>query len=340
MKKFFVFFIFLFSCYNDDKQYDVNFIVEERKIDFFKKEENTTKIELNITNFINDIYNFITRNFQKVIENEIILCEESILTLKEEWGYSYCDVLRNNAKNNCIEQRKIIPDYLKKVCSIIVLESFRVNFDWLLVLAIIKTESNFGIIKKENDQYYVSQDVCTKEINKENVIITQEQCRKENAKKIEFKKNGNKICAFILEDKKDKLVINTCLYGEAGLLQLITPNYYSNRIIPGTNLSIPSGTILERMNYINNNLEASIKIGIEELIAHRNMFPFKEREKWWFWISSYNTGSKNRCTKQWKKYSTKIYKNYIKICQNENIKRYFGYRCNDLRNYIFFWEEC
>jgi hypothetical protein len=329
--------VFLLSC--DGKTLkSADFI--DIKLNFVATmQEKTEKIELpNIVDYINSGYNYFLSVGKKIIEKEISLCEESVLFLKEEWNNSFCDVLRDEAKEDCLKQREAVPSYVKELCTITVAESFRTNIDWLLVLAVMKNESNFGIIKKKNDEYYVSQDVCEREINKRNVGTTTDDCKKDSARRIEFISSGNRVCVYILSETKSKYIINTCLHGEAGVLQLITPNYYSRRVIPGTEETIPDGSTLERRMFINENLEASIKIGIDELIIHRDIFPERERVKWWSWISCYNIGSTNRCSKQWRVYSTKILKNYSLICQNESVRNYFSRRCDDLNNYIYWWD--
>lgn len=338
MMKLFILFLtllFLPSC-SEKSLKSADFFV--KKYEIVVEKEETKRIELpNIVDYINKGYSFFSSVVQEIMRKEISLCEESVLFLKEEWNNSFCDVLKDEAKKDCLKQREAVPSYIRELCTITILESFRTNIDWLLVLSVMKNESNFGIIKKRDNQYYVSQDVCEREINKRNVGSTTNDCKKDSARRIEFISSGNKVCVYILSETRNKYIINTCLHGEAGVLQLITPNYYSERVIPGTERMIPDGSMLERRAFINGDLEASIKIGIEELIIHRDIFPERERNKWWNWISCYNIGSTNRCSRQWHVYSSKILKNYALLCQNEDVQKYFNYRCDSLKNYIYWW---
>jgi hypothetical protein len=341
MKKFLAFLMLLtlIGCNSsiENKVKTIHFSYQKpQQIETIKEEIKLPNIFKSINEFLEESIKFI----QWTLQERANLCFEGVYELKKEWKNEFCDSLLGDAKEDCLNQRKNIPNYIEEFCSILSYETLINNFDMLLVMAVIKNESNFGIIKKGDDgNYFVSQDVCEREIKKSNVKdLSSDGCRRENAHRITFVSSGNNICAYILEETNKHYRINTCLAGEAGVLQLITPNYYAGRIIPGTNGStIPDVSTSERRKFINDNLLASIKIGIEELIRHRDIFPEHERDKFWKFIGSYNTGGRERHG-QWLNYTIRVLKNYVLLCDNNLINEYFIEKCGDLKNFQYYWE--
>lgn len=330
-------------------------VIEESEVFLFKKDEvvivqqikEKTDIFDSISSIIKKGADFIKISFEYIFNRidietnkQIELCIEGIYSLKEEWHNSFCDSLGISAKERCLDERKIIPEYQSELCRYIVYENQRTQFnDILLILSVIKNESDFGKIIKTKDGYSVTQDVCEQVIRRSNVSEIEDNCRRNNARRITFISSGNKICVYILSESQRYYTINTCVAHEAGLLQLISSDYFAGRIIPGTSISIPEGNREFRRSFINENLDYSIRIGIEELIEHRNIFDHpSDREKWYLWIGTYNTGDTYR-RGQWMNYSIRILKNYIKLCQNENIRSYYEAKCDDLRNFRYYFEE-
>jgi len=273
---------------------------------------------------------------REIITRQKELCMKGVYNLKNEWKNEFCDVLRGNAKENCLKERKSVPAFIDEMCTEIVVESLIVNFDPLLVIAIIKNESNFGIIKKSLGEHQVSMNVCEQQIAKNKVSeILESKCKREKAKKMIFT-SGRKLCVYILREEERYYTVDTCIAGEAGPLQLITANYYRGRSIPRTNETIEGDTQNERRTFINENMRAAIRIGIEELAIHRDVFPEKERIFWGDWIGCYNTGGTTRRGK-WMLYATRVLKNYAQLCYDDETRNYFHKNCEDLKKFRWVW---
>lgn len=325
-------FLVLLSCWRDDafaiRSFDVC-PLPHFSIVVVKKQKETIKMP-NVFSFVTEsVQRIVTFEAKQLIEQEEF-CYNGVYLLRNDWLTSFCDPLGLEAKKECIEQRMATRGYVKELCLFVVRESFYRNFDPLLVISIIKNESDFGTIKERNDHsYYVSQNVCERSIKKRNVVNIENNCRQRRAMRVTFK-SGNSICVRIISEDDKGYTINSCLSGEAGVLQIISPNYYAGRIIPETNETIPDVLMGDRRAFINDNLEASIKIGIDELIRHRNIFPERDHALFFNWIAAYNVGGTDKERDQWRKYTRKIFNNYEILCSNDDISSYFFLRCNYL----------
>ncbi len=287
-----------------------------------------------VAKFLSEFSPFANRII-KYRDEKILICQKAVLILKPEWNESFCDPLLNNKKTECVTAiQTSVPQFINQFCTLLVAETFRTNFDILLAISVAKNESNFGVIR-ENTQdtgyYYVA-------MNTNFITLKMKDVQEIIDPKSILLKNGRTIHAKVLNSNLRYVNIDSGLAGEAGLFQLITPNYDAGRLIPGTNRTIPDGSTADRRLFMINDMEANIKIGIEELIRHRDIFPKNERVYWWYWIGCYNTGSTHRVG-QWLYYSRRILKQYATICENETIKNYFKKECDDLKLYRWYWEE-
>jgi hypothetical protein len=269
----------------------------------------------------------------KYRNERIMICQKAVVVLKPEWNPSFCDPLLGNKKIECIDAIKTsVPQFIDQFCSLLVDETFRTNFDLLLAISVAKNESNFGVIRENTqDTDYVA-------MNTNFVTLKMKDVQEILNSKTILLKNGRTVHAKVLNSDLRHVNIDTGLAGEAGLFQLITPNYNAGRPIPGTSRTIPDGSVADRRLFMINDMEANIKIGIEELIRHRDIFPKNERTYFWYWIGCYNTGSMHRVG-QWLYYSRRILKQYATMCENETIKNYFKKECDDLKLYQWYWEE-
>ena len=271
---------------------------------------------------------YINKIVYEVNNEKIDACTQAIYVLKPEWNESFCDPLLEERRLECINEiQTLVPPFIMRLCTILIHESNRTFMDPLLSIAIMKNESNFGVI--QNNNISMNTNLVTIPMKYIQEII--------NNSSIQLN-NGRIVRAKIIQTNHNNVLIDTGLAGEGGLFQLIRPNYYAGRPIPGTDNTIPNLLLNERRQFITENMEANIKIGIEELIRHRNVFPKNERTHWWFWISCYNTGSTNRHARQWKIYSSRILKHYARICQNDFVRNIFDQNCSNLRLYRWYWE--
>lgn len=217
--------------------------------------------------------------------------------------------------------------YVNELCTNIIIESVLNPIDMMLVLSVIQRESNFGRLYYKNG-WNISMDVCHDTVHKDLIKAGPEWSRYGSWI---FRNNRYQFPIIIESISNDIANINRCVAGEAGIFQLIPSDYRRDRIVPRSDFAF-NGNLQQRRTMVNTNLEVSVKIGIEELIRHRNINNISNG-RWWRWIGTYNTGQIHR-GRQWGIYSRKICRNYQKICKLPIV----WHGCNNINravNYLF-----
>lgn len=139
----------------------------------------------------------------------------------------------------------------------------------------------------------------------------------------------------VVEEDESGVLISTCAVGEAGRFQLMPGNYRRGTVIEATG-EVLGGGIRQRLVH---DEVLDVRLGCQELARHRDMYPEDEREPWWAWVASYNTGTIER-SRHWCEYTRKVMAHYVEACDEGWIERV---KENGMREIVYvreIWDEC
>lgn len=274
----------------------------------------------------------------------IDLCKAAVYVLSPDLRLDYCDHRRDaTEKEACLARRIPLQEFVTTICEASVEEAVRWNFDPLVPVHIMEREASLGRVtfNPHRQQFGVSADICELTISRSNIISREPHSRRAGVEVMVWRWGSgrtNKQPVRVLTEAEDKIVVDTCAAGEAGLFQLVPSNFRQGTPIPGTD-QVLEGSHAERREQLIEDPVLNIKLGCKELAEHRDMFPEEERTDWWQWIGTYNTGSTERGD-HWYAYTMKIMRTYVRACKEGWINVTGSTGLPRVRTIREVWPEC
>lgn len=247
------------------------------------------------------------------------LCKAAVYVLSPDLRLDSCNNRREEEdREACRIRREPLQAFVDTVCTTSIEEAARWNFDPLLPIQVMEREASLGRVRFDPHRrsFSVSADVCGLSISKSNIESREPHPRREGVEVMEWRWGSgrlNRQGVRVLQEDEERIVVDTCVAGEAGLFQLVPGNFRRGTPIPGTEETL-DGSHEERRERLIEDPVLNIKIGCKELAEHRDMFPEEERADWWEWIGTYNTGSTTRGD-HWYVYTKKLMRTYVRVCR-------------------------
>lgn len=257
------------------------------------------------------------------------ICVAAAYALNPEWDPTICDRMQDDTnpadprKERCQRQRASLQKFAETLCATIVEETTRENLDLLLPLAVIERESSGGRVEYDRSMkiFKVETDICEWFLSARR-IVSREPGTRAGSEVLVWTygddQRTNRQAVRVTEDEMPRgLRINTCLAGEAGIMQTIPREWKRGTVVEATG-EVLRGTSEERRARIEADPILQVRLGCQALVEHRDLWPESDRNPWWSWISSYNVGTTTRgehaCG-----YQRKLLRHYLDACDRGSI---------------------
>jgi hypothetical protein len=247
------------------------------------------------------------------------LCRAAVYALSPELDPAVCEGLAEDRRDRCREQREPLQTFVTSVCTAVLDESKRLDLDPLLVLAVIERESSMGRVEFDTSKasYEVETDICSWFLSKTR-IRTREPGRREGTERISWvygdDQRVNTQQVRVLEETDEGLRIDTCVAGEAGIMQTIPREWRSGTVIEATGDRLTGSTAQRRAQVISDPA-LQVRLGCQALAEHRDLCPETLRGAWTSWIFSYNLGKCDPTSSKAHEYLGKIRRHYLDACE-------------------------
>jgi hypothetical protein len=249
------------------------------------------------------------------------LCLAMVYALNPDWRMDACKAASNQDRQTaCENQRRPLTKFADDVCRTVIEESLRLDLDPAMVLAVIERESSFGraVWDRKDRAYEVQTDICKLTLAKSR-IVDRRPGRREGTELLTWTYGSqtpnagsvarNRQPVIVVAEDDDRLVVNTCVAGERGIMQ-VTPR----EIRIGGNAIGLTGSTAQRTAALEADPVLQVRIGCQALHDHRALMPPEQQADWTDWIHAYNTGSPERGD-HGLAYTLKVVQHYLDACQ-------------------------
>lgn len=276
------------------------------------------------------------------------LCVAMVFALNPDWRMDACRASSDQERRDaCENQRRPLAKFAEDVCLAVIEESLRLDLDPGLVLAVIERESSFGRVQwnQQYRAYEVQTDVCKLTLPKSR-IVARAPGRRAGTELMTWTYGSqapnagsvarNRQPVRVLSEDDERVTINTCVAGEAGIMQTVPREWRSGTVIGATGERL-EGTESERRARVEADPVLQVRLGCQALAEHRAMVPSEQQIDWLDWIHVYNTGNVMRGD-HGRGYAMKIVRHYLDACRG-----WFAPDDNDplsVRDVEDIWPEC
>jgi hypothetical protein len=268
------------------------------------------------------------------------LCEAMIYALNPDWQVNSCSHRATaDQRERCQRRLGPIVRYTQDLCRVSIEMGLYYSMDPVMGLSDMEQESSLGKRYYDREAYVYRiniTDLCTMFLSSSRINCGLTGYRKcETDRRLNrtgakwacwtFGDNNRENCQGVYELAVEDggVKIDTCLYGEFGVFQLLPANYRAGTVIASTG-EVLTGTKQEIERRLVHDVTLQIRLGYQELARHRDVAPESRREDWIDWLPIYNIGKDCRasggggCTdgqaQHWNVYLRNVTAHYLRAC--------------------------